>query len=116
MIAGIADTHAALWYVFGNPRLSQATKETFEGAANGRQKIAVSVISLAELVYLVEKNRLPASAYSDLQAALRDPDHVLEEAPVTMEIVNAMMAVPRSDNRTCPTGSSRRRHVISRFR
>jgi PIN domain nuclease of toxin-antitoxin system len=57
----------------------------------------LSVISLAEVVYLVEKNRLPASAYADLHTTLRDPDHVLQEAPVTAEIIDAMLEVPRVD-------------------
>ena len=46
MIAGVADTHAALWYVFGDTRLSKSGKSTFEAAASARTKIAVSVISL----------------------------------------------------------------------
>ena len=95
MIAGVADTHAALWYLFGDPRLSTSAKAAFEAAASSRRKIVLSVISLAEVVYLVEKNRLSASAYADLQAALRDPDHVLQEAPVTAEIIDAMLRVPR---------------------
>ena len=97
MIAGVADTHAALWYVFGDPRLSASAKSAFDIAVTSRHKIAMSVISLAEVVYLVEKGRLPASAYADLQTALRDPDHVLQEAPVTAEIIDAMLDVPRAD-------------------
>jgi PIN domain nuclease of toxin-antitoxin system len=97
MIAGVADTHAALWYLFGDSHLSVAAKSAFDAAASSRRKIVLSVISLAEVVYLVEKNRLPASAYADLQAALRDPDHVLQEAPVTAEIIDAMLEVPRVD-------------------
>ena len=99
MIAGIPDTHAVLWYFFGDERLSQRAKAAFDGAGNARQKIAISVISLAEIVYLVEKNRLPASAYSDLLAALHEPDHVLETAPVTLEIIDAMLAVRRPTGR-----------------
>lgn len=97
MIAGVADTHAALWYVFGDARLSGPAKSAFDEAANSRSKIVVSVISLAEVVYLVEKGRLPASAYADLQKALHDPDHVLQEAPVTTEIIDAMLEVPCVD-------------------
>jgi len=52
-------------------------------------------ISLAEVVYLVEKNRLPATAFDDLIAALRNPNHVLEEAPFTSDVVSAMRQVPR---------------------
>jgi PIN domain nuclease of toxin-antitoxin system len=97
MIAGVADTHAALWYLFGDPRLSASAKSAFEAAASHRRKIVLSVISLAEVVYLVEKNRLPASAYTDLQKALHDPNHVLQEAPVTSEIIDAMLKVSRVD-------------------
>jgi len=97
MIAGVADTHAALWYLFGDPRLSAPAKSAFDAAASSRHKIVLSVISLAEVVYLVEKGRLPASAYTDLQKALHDPDHVLQEAPVTSEIIDAMLEVSRVD-------------------
>jgi PIN domain nuclease of toxin-antitoxin system len=97
MIAGVADTHAALWCLFGDSRLSASAKSAFDDAATSRRKIVLSVISLAEVVYLIEKNRLPASAYADLQKALHDPNHVLQEAHVTSEIIDAMLDVPRAD-------------------
>jgi PIN domain nuclease of toxin-antitoxin system len=63
MIAGVADTHAALWYLFGDLRLSAPAKAAFDVAASSRRKIVLSVISLAEVVYLVEKNRLPRASF-----------------------------------------------------
>ena len=95
MFAGVADTHAALWFLFGDPRLTITAKSFFESAARGRRKIALAPISLAEVVYLVEKRRLPASAFDDLVAALRNPNHVLKEAPFTLDVVGAMRQVPR---------------------
>jgi hypothetical protein len=54
-------------------------------------QIVISAITLAEILYLIEKNHLPAAgAYTDLKAALDGPDHVFEEAPFTVEIVDAM--------------------------
>ena len=97
MIVGVADTHAALWYLFADPRLSVSAKAAFDAGASSRRKILLSVISLAEVVYLAEKNRLLASAYADLKKALRDPDHVPQEAPVTTEIIDAMLDVSRAD-------------------
>lgn len=97
MIAGVADTHAALWYLYGDPRLSVPAKTAFDTAASSRRKILLSVISLAEVVYLVEKNRLQKSAYSDLKKALRDPEHVLQEGPVTAEIIDTMLELSRVD-------------------
>jgi PIN domain nuclease of toxin-antitoxin system len=68
-----------------------------DDAAAAGDDIVLSPISLAEIVYLVEKNRLPASAYHELKNALADPDCVIEEAPFTVEIVDAMRQVPRAD-------------------
>lgn len=61
------------------------------------RKIVLSSISLAEVVYLTEKKRLPLSAFDDLKTALGNPNHVLEEAPFTAEIVDAMRRIPRAD-------------------
>jgi PIN domain nuclease of toxin-antitoxin system len=96
VIAGVADTHTALWHLFDDKRLSTPAGDFIDLAAAGRHRIAVSSISLAEVVYLIEKNRLPPSAYNDLKLALADPDHVLKEAPFTVQIVDALRQVPRA--------------------
>ena len=96
MIAGVADTHAALWHLFDDTRLSAPARAFIDKAAIDRRRIVVSSVSLAEIVYLIEKGRLPPSAYVDLRAALGDPDHVLKEAPFTLEIVDAVRRVPRA--------------------
>jgi PIN domain nuclease of toxin-antitoxin system len=95
VIAGVADTHTALWHLFDDERLSGPAGDFIDKAAAARRRIAVSSISLAEVVYLIEKSRLPPSVYDDLKLALADQDHVLKEAPVTVEIVDALRQVPR---------------------
>ena len=97
MIAGVADTHTALWYLMKHPRLSSRAREFIDEAAAAGHDIAVSSISLAEIVYLIEKNRLPAPVYDDLKTALADSDYVIKEAPFTGEIVDAMRQVSRAD-------------------
>ncbi len=97
MIAGVADTHTALWYLLKNPRLSTTARSFMDDAASAGHDIVLSPISLAEIVYLVEKGRLPASAYDELRSALNDPDFVLEEAPLTGEVVETMRQVPRAE-------------------
>lgn len=95
MIAGVADTHTALWYLFNDAPVAAGDFIDKAGAAGSQ--IVVSSISLAEIVYLIEKNRLPANTYPDLKAALDDPDHVFKGAPFTFEMVDAMRQVPRAD-------------------
>jgi PIN domain nuclease of toxin-antitoxin system len=90
MIAGVADTHTALWHLFDDKRLSAAAEAFINEAATARRKIAISTISLAEVVYLIEKNRLPQSAYDELTQALADPEHVFTEAVFSAAIVQAM--------------------------
>ena len=96
-IAGVADTHAALWYLFGDPRLSTSAKAFIDQAANAQRKVVLSVISLAEILYLIEKNRLRLSAYDELRKALGAADYVIDEVPLTTGIVEAMRQVPRAD-------------------
>ena len=97
MIVGIADTHTALWYLLQNPRLSTRARAFMDGAASAGHTIGLSPISLAEIVYLVEKDRLSASAYHDLKTALLNHEYVIEEAPFTAEVVEAMRTVSRED-------------------
>jgi len=51
MIAGVADTHAALWHLFNDIRISIRAKDFIDQAALMRRKIGLSSISLAEVVY-----------------------------------------------------------------
>jgi PIN domain nuclease of toxin-antitoxin system len=97
LIAGVADTHTALWYLLKSPRLSNAARKFIDRAAGTGQGISVSPISLAEIVYLVEKKRLALSAYEDLKNALATAEYVLEEAPLHAGVVDAMRAVPREE-------------------
>jgi PIN domain nuclease of toxin-antitoxin system len=119
MIAGVADTHTALWHLFDDKRLSAAAEAFINEAATGRRKIAISTISLAEVVYLIEKNRLPQSAYDDLTQALADPEHVFTEAVFSAAIVQSMRQVSRAEvpkYRTCQTVWWRQQPSISMCR
>jgi PIN domain nuclease of toxin-antitoxin system len=59
MIIAIADTHAAIWYLFSDPRLGRAASAFIDAAIANGDHIGVSAISLAEMVYLIEKGRIP---------------------------------------------------------
>lgn len=97
MTSGVADTHTVLWYLFGDPRLSSRAKEFIDHAAASRRTIAISPISLAEIVYLVEKSRIPSTALQDVKNALSNPNCVFKEAEFTGEVVSAMQQVPRDE-------------------
>jgi PIN domain nuclease of toxin-antitoxin system len=55
MIVAIADTHTAIWYLFSDPRLGKAASAFIDDATAKGDHIGVSAISIAEMVYLVER-------------------------------------------------------------
>jgi predicted nucleic acid-binding protein len=66
-------------------------------AALARHKIAISPISLVEVVYLVEKGRIVATAYDELVFALADPQHVFVEVGMSAAVVASMRQVSRAE-------------------
>ena len=95
MIVAIADTHAAIWYIYDDTRLSAQANQTLdEAVANGLQ-IGLSTISLIEVVYLIEKNRLAPDTLERLTDTLKNPDKVLVEVPVDGEVVEYARQIPR---------------------
>jgi len=49
MIADIADTHAALWYLFNDARLSMTAGDFIDQAGAAGNQVLVSAITLAEI-------------------------------------------------------------------
>ena len=93
MIIAVADTHAAIWYLSADSRLSATARLFIEAAVGQGYNIALSAISLIEMVYLVEKGRIPPQRFSQLAATLGDPDSVFVETPVTLDIARALSRV-----------------------
>ena len=58
MIVAVADTHAILWYLNKDDRLSETARSFMDKIAETEDQIAVASITLVELFYLVEKKRI----------------------------------------------------------
>ncbi|OGR89316.1 MAG: PIN domain protein [Elusimicrobia bacterium RIFCSPLOWO2_01_FULL_59_12] len=95
MITAVADTHTALWYLFGDSRLSDTAKKYINQAFERQEKIGVSSITLAEVLYLAEKKRVPSDTLSRLIQALRVPGGVFVEVPLDGSVVQHMEKIPR---------------------
>jgi PIN domain nuclease of toxin-antitoxin system len=97
MIAAIADTHTAIWYLFSDERLGRAASAFIDSTIASGDHIGISAISLAEMVYLIEKERISVSALDDVLAATADPKNVLQQVPLDDGIVMKMRQIPRQD-------------------
>ena len=58
----VADTHAVVWYLSKDRRLSPKVSEIFHSSEKGKFIIIISTIVLAEILYLAEKKKLIFSA------------------------------------------------------
>jgi PIN domain nuclease of toxin-antitoxin system len=96
MIRAVADTHALIWYVFDDPRLSPAATAVMDGAAAVGDRIAISAISLVEIIYLVEKKNRIDPTTLDQVLVLLDLDQLLVEAPVNRSVALAMRTISRT--------------------
>lgn len=95
MASVVVDTHGVIWYLLGDKALSTNAWETLEEAARLGDPAYVSSISLVEVLYLVEKGRLPGTALDRLSGALAQPDSGFVIAPLDMGVALAIRRVPR---------------------
>jgi PIN domain nuclease of toxin-antitoxin system len=92
----VADTHAAVWYLANDPRLSKAAGFALDQSTASGHRILIPSISLVELTYLIEKGRLPAASRSRLVNAIADPAGPYRLAPLDAAVAEAVQRVDRS--------------------
>lgn len=76
MLRAVADTHTIIWYLYDDARLSSTARTWIEDAAAADEQIVISTITLAEMVYLIEKGRIDATALTRLMTNLDAVDAV----------------------------------------
>jgi PIN domain nuclease of toxin-antitoxin system len=97
MIEAVADTHAVLWLLANDPRLSKRAKEMFLGIAERGNTVGVSAITFAEMVYLVEKQRIGPTQFTDLSRRVDSPDSFLQVIPLDLNVVRYLPQVSASE-------------------
>lgn len=95
MIPVVTDTHCFLWYFLQPERLSPAATNVFRDATRTGVTIFVPSISLVEVVYLVEKKKLPEAASELIFDSVNDVDTIFEIAPLDMGVAQALKAIDR---------------------
>ena len=96
MIVAVADTHTIIWYLFNDSRLSDTARQIIETAAVNGNQIGVASITLTEIVYLTEKNRIPKQTLKQLLNAIEAENSVLIEIPLDKNVVKALVRVERT--------------------
>ena len=96
MLRAVADTHAVIWYIFGDARLSTTARNTIEQIAAEGHQVAFSSITLAEIVYLSERGRIDGAILGRLLRAVDDENAVLAEVPFDRNIAQSLIRVERA--------------------
>jgi len=96
MLRAVADTHTVIWYLFADERLSATARAAIEEAASSGDQIAFSSITLAEIIYLSEKGRIPMATLERLLTVLDREDTVLVEIPFDRHIALALRQIERN--------------------
>jgi PIN domain nuclease of toxin-antitoxin system len=93
MLAGVADTHTLIWYLYADARLSAAARGFIEAAAVKGDQIGLSSITLIEMVYLIEKGRIASESFSRLATVLDEPGSLLVEIVPDLRVARALSRI-----------------------
>ncbi len=91
----VIDTHAAIWYFAKSPSLSSNAKTEINNAVANGNFIILPTISIVEIVYLVEKNRLVPQTLKSLIKFLNLPNSSFLTQDLTSEIAQTLANIPR---------------------
>ena len=94
-MAAVLDTHTAVWYMLSSKDLSPLALRAIEDSLQGGEAVYLPSISLVEIIYLVEKGRLPGSALERVSAALDSPDVGLKLAALDRSVAESVPRISR---------------------
>lgn len=97
MIQVIADTHAIVWYLGNDSRLSPVARSRFEDARLAGEHIGISAITIVEMIFLVERNRIDADHLAVLRTMLSRRRALVRVVPLNRAVSDALQEVVRAE-------------------
>ena len=91
----IIDTNIVIWY-FSQLSLPSVYAQTSIDKALRNGNIFVATVTIVELTYLVEKNKIPLDVLTAVLNALDDPSSALQIIELTRDISETISKIPRS--------------------
>lgn len=91
-----ADTHIIIWYFDAPTQLSTNAENALTNAvANQTDKIYVSAVSIVEMQYLIEKQKIPQKVLDNFLAELDLPDSAFEIVALDRTIGESLINISR---------------------
>ena len=92
----VVDTHAVLWYLADDPRLSGRASQALDQATASGCPIFIPTICIAEATYLIEKGRIEPLSMVRLDFALNAPQSAFQAAPLNTNIAFRLKEIART--------------------
>ena len=89
----VTDTHALVWYMENDPKLSQEAKNIFQKVDNMQDYIFIPCIVFFELLYLTEKKKVVAGFDMFLAMVSEARNYKIE--PLCLPIIEKSRRIPR---------------------
>jgi len=91
----VTDAHPLVWHLTRDVHLSSRCRRIFVQADVGKSTVWVPAIVLVEVIYLVEKRRLPATLTDQMFALLEPPSVNYRLIGLDLTILRALRQVER---------------------
>ncbi len=95
MSAVVADTHAIVWYLSKLEKLSETAMQSLDQASQAGQMIYLSAISIVELQYLTERNRIDPTVLSQIIKVVRSDIPSIEIISLGLDIGETLRHIDR---------------------
>jgi PIN domain nuclease of toxin-antitoxin system len=95
MIAALLDTHAFVWFITDEPRLSSQARRFIVDSLIEGNLLAVSAVSIVEIVYLAEKGKIPTDFIKEINRFFTGVSPFVI-APLDMSVLLMLDQVPRN--------------------
>jgi len=94
-MSAVLDTHAAIWYLLDAKSLSDKVYSMIDAAASSGVPAYISAVSLVEVVYLVERERIRADAFDRFTHELGKENPAFRVVPLDRNIASVLRTISR---------------------
>ena len=91
----VVDTHSLVWFLSRSPRLSSIARQAIRDTISSGHPVYVSSVTIVEVIYLTEKERLSRQNLTDLKATLHRPDSGLKVVSFDLAIAEQLESISR---------------------
>lgn len=89
----VLDTHVLLWYLFDPKRLSSTALNAIRQSLAEGHSLHFSAISMVELIYLIDKGKLPPAFLERIRNDIADKNTVLKVISLDFNIAMVLQTM-----------------------